>query len=98
MVFALLTNLQLFGTIALAAIFIRAVADRKITEKQDEGNSLRPIFFKKVGILLLLFLIFVMAFNYVINPMGIYASRILPPIVATSRLDKVRLWSLYSPP
>ena len=97
MILALFTNLKLFGTLVLTVIFIKAAYDRYI-KKSEQVDSSEYNFVKRVSLAAVTLVTIIVIFNYVVNPVGLFPTRLIPPIVATTRLDKVRMWSAYTSP
>jgi hypothetical protein len=87
------TPLRLAGFALFALLFARGLTSAEAPPIAAARRLLVRVF---VAAALLLSL--VAGFNYLVNPLGIYSTRLFEPIVLRSRSDKMRLYRSVNPP
>jgi hypothetical protein len=86
------TGVRLVGAALFALLFVRAL-------RGPEAPPIRSAFWllRRLGLAGGLALALVAGLNYLVNPLGIYSSRLFEPIVLHSRTEKMRLYRAASP-
>lgn len=87
------TPLRLLGLALFAFLFVTGL--RAAGNPPD--RSARWLL-GRVGCAAALFLCLVAALNYLVNPLGIYSTRLFEPLVLHSRAEKMRLYRAAQPP
>ena len=87
------TPLRLLGLALFAFLFVRALH----TAESLPVRSARWLL-ARVGLAAALLLFLVATLNYLVNPLGIYSTRLLEPLVLHSRTEKMRLYRAAQPP
>lgn len=87
------TPLRLMGLALFAFLFVRALH----TAESPPVRSARWLL-ARVALAAALVLFLVAALNYLVNPLGIYSTRLFEPLVLHSRTEKMRLYRAAQPP
>ena len=87
------TPLRLLGLALFAFLFVRALR----TTESPPVRSARWLL-ARVGLAAALLLFLVATLNYLVNPLGIYSTRLIEPLVLHSRTEKMRLYRAAQPP
>jgi hypothetical protein len=87
------TPLRLLGLALFAFLFVRALH----TAGNPPVRSARWLL-ARVGCAAALLLCLVATLNYLVNPLGIYSTRLFEPLVLHSRTEKMRLYRAAQPP
>jgi hypothetical protein len=87
------TPVRLMGLALFAFLFVRALR----TAESPKVRSARWLL-ARVGLAAALLLFLVATLNYLVNPLGIYATRLFEPLVLHSRTEKMRLYRAAQPP
>ncbi|MGH7410755.1 MAG: hypothetical protein ACREJ6_06825, partial [Candidatus Methylomirabilis sp.] len=86
------TPLRLLGLALFAFLFVRALR----TAENPPVRSARWLL-ARIGLTATLVLFLVATLNYLVNPFGIYSTRLFEPLVLHSRAEKVRLYRAAQP-
>ena len=87
------TPLRLLGLALFAFLFLGALR----TAASPPARSARWLL-ARAGLAAALFLFLVATLNLVVNPLGIYSTRLFEPLVLHSRAEKMRLYRAAEPP
>jgi len=87
------TPSRLIGAAVFAFVFVRALAVESRYPPSAAGWMIT-----RVGLMAALMLSLVAGLNYLVNPFGIYPSRLFEPIVLHSRMEKMHLYRTAQPP
>src|SRR5450755_3256042 len=94
MLIAVLTDFRLIGTLIFALLLLPLVI-LKQTNTAPNKSIIR--IFLRLRILTLGCAAILGAFNYVVNPLGIFPTHWFPPDVPNSRSEKLNSWGAISP-
>jgi len=86
---ALINDIQLLGTVTFAILFASALLIGRLPPPRHILRTLT--------LWILLILAAVASLNYFVNPLGLYPTHFIQPIILTSRVDKVRLLNMRDP-
>jgi hypothetical protein len=100
MLLTLLSDVRLLGFAILAILWVANFLPRQLATTPTETVKTHTdfTFIRRVSVIFGLLVILVGVFNYLINPLGIFPPKVLPPIGLTSRFDKLALWTAYNLP
>jgi len=87
------TPVRLMGLALFAFLFVRALR----TAESPPVRSARWLL-ARVSLAAALVLFLVATLNYLVNPLGIYSTRLFEPLVLHSRTEKMRLYRAAQPP
>ncbi len=88
------TALHLLGALLFAFLFTRAVRSGVV----DSGTLSARRMLVALACLAVLFVAMVGTLNYLVNPFGIYPTRLFDPIVLNSRTEKMKRYRRVEPP